>query len=205
MRNLVRNPRPLVTFVAGSLFALTVVGGVALAQGDIIEACMKSNGEIRIVDAAGNCKSNETALSWNVIGPVGPQGPQGDPGPQGPEGPTGPTGPQGPPGPTGPQGAPGQVDMGVFVNDFAIQPGQSRASVSCPDGWEATGGGYHITGYPIDYQKPWVAGAGLDMTTDDPLNHPKAWFVDVFNGGAVAPISGRLWVMCLSIPATETT
>jgi hypothetical protein len=85
MRNLARGFRPLVMFVAGGLFTLTVVGGVALAQDDTIEACVKSNGEVRIVDGAGDCKDNETPLSWNITGPVGPVGPAG------PEGPSGPT------------------------------------------------------------------------------------------------------------------
>jgi hypothetical protein len=113
MRNLTRRFRPLVIFAAGSLFTLTVIGGVALAQNDTIEACVK-NGDLRIVDAAGDCKTNETPLSWNITGPIGPEGPQGDPGPQGPEGPTGPqgeTGPQGPEGPVGPEGPPGPAEF----------------------------------------------------------------------------------------------
>jgi Collagen triple helix repeat (20 copies) len=104
MRNLARGFVPAVMFVAGSLVTLTAVGGVALAQNDAIEACVRSNGEIRIVEAAGDCKNSETPLTWSITGPVGPQGPQGDPGPQGPEGPAGPAGPQGPEGAEGPQG-----------------------------------------------------------------------------------------------------
>jgi hypothetical protein len=88
-----------------------VVGGVALAQNDIIEVCVKSNGDIRIVDAAEDCKDNETPLSWTVTGPAGPQGLQGVPGPQGPEGPTGPQGETGPEGPIGPEGPPGPAEF----------------------------------------------------------------------------------------------
>lgn len=89
--------------------------------------------------------------------------------------------------------------MGVHINDFEIQPGERLATVSCPDGSEATGGGYRITAFPVDYQDPWVSGSGLDMSTGDPLNHPKAWFIDVFNRGELAPIRGRLWVVCIRI------
>lgn len=84
MQNLGRGFRPLIMLAAGSLFTLTVVGGVALAQNETIEACAKDNGELRIVETAGDCKTNETPLSWNVTGPVGPQGPEGPPGPPGP-------------------------------------------------------------------------------------------------------------------------
>lgn len=184
----------VVTVAVAGLMAGSVAVGLAAipdSTSGVITGCYKtSNGALRVIDAeaGATCGNSEMTIYWNQQGPQGPQGP---------EGPVGPEGPQGPIGPEGPQGPPGEVDMGVFVYDFAIQPGQSRAAVSCPDGWEATGGGYHITGYPIDYQKPWVAGSGLDMTTEDSLNHPKAWFIDVFNGGAAAPISGRLWVMCI--------
>jgi hypothetical protein len=54
--------------------------------------------------------------------------------------------------------------------------------------------------FPIDYQQPWVAGSGLDESTDDPLNHPTTWFIDVYNGSGVASIDGRLWVLCVEIP-----
>jgi hypothetical protein len=93
--------------------------------------------------------------------------------------------------------------MAAFVHDFHIQPGQSRATVSCPDGWEATGGGYNITGFPIDFQHPWVSGSGLDLSTDDPLTHPTTWSIDVFNGGSTAAISGRLWVICINISSSS--
>jgi hypothetical protein len=92
--------------------------------------------------------------------------------------------------------------MSAFINDFAIAPGQSGAWISCPPGSEATGGGYHITGFPVDFQEPWVSGSGLDMAAEDALTHPTTWFIDVFNGGATAPITGRLWVMCITTSDT---
>jgi hypothetical protein len=112
-------------FTAGGLFALILAGGVALAQNEVIAACAKPNGDLRIVESAADCKSGETPLTWNIIGPVGPEGPQGVPGPQGPQGLAGPagpvgrqgeTGPQGPVGPTGPAGPPGPTEFsGVNV------------------------------------------------------------------------------------------
>ena len=57
----------------------------------VIQACENpGNGNLRVVaNAATDCHANETALTWNV---VGPQGPQGLPGPKGDTGDTGPAG-----------------------------------------------------------------------------------------------------------------
>src|SRR4029078_12897024 len=48
----------------------------------IIHACVK-DGNLRILSANQTCKSNETALDWNIQGPQGPKGDKGDTGPQG--------------------------------------------------------------------------------------------------------------------------
>jgi hypothetical protein len=111
--------------VAALVVAAGVVGGAAVAAQKtthrtavtgVIYACVKQEGQARIVGSLAECKQNEAGLSWNVVGPqgnTGPQGipgPQGDPGPQGSKGDTGGAGPQGAAGPqgeTGPQGATG--------------------------------------------------------------------------------------------------
>ena len=79
----------------------------------------KTNGQLRRVDTAADCKTHETPISWNnqgPIGPAGPQGPKGDKGDkgdtgasgaQGPKGANGDKGDAGPTGPTGPQGPAG--------------------------------------------------------------------------------------------------
>ena len=48
-----------------------------------IRACVLPTGGTRIVGGYESCKSNETALEWNVSGPQGPQGPEGPAGPAG--------------------------------------------------------------------------------------------------------------------------
>ena len=59
---------------------LLVGGGVAWAtipnDGGVINACYaRSGGSLRVIDASvTNCKSTETALSWNQQGAQGPQG-----------------------------------------------------------------------------------------------------------------------------------
>ncbi len=72
--------------------ALASAGGVAVAAGtsgnDVIHGCYgKSNGQLRVVAAADDCKNNELPITWNQRGPVGPAGPRGLPGPPGPPGP----------------------------------------------------------------------------------------------------------------------
>lgn len=106
----------------------TTIAGAADSSPSTIFACVKSNGEIRIVPAGATCKKgddekksgdekrggdengHEVLISWNTQGPTGPAGPQGPQGPQGPAGapgPAGPTGPQGAVGPAGPAGPAG--------------------------------------------------------------------------------------------------
>ena len=70
-----------------------------------------SKGDARIVDDQDRCRSIETALPWNRVGPrgpAGPQGAQGDAGAQGPRGDQGAPGTQGDSGATGPRGPQGE-------------------------------------------------------------------------------------------------
>ncbi len=56
-----------------------------------IQACYNdTNGGLRRVNSAADCKTHETPISWNIAGPAGPQGPAGAQGPVGPQGPPGP-------------------------------------------------------------------------------------------------------------------
>lgn len=89
--------RPAVA-VATVPVALAMLGANALANhdADTVHACTTSQGQLRIVNAASECRAPETAMEWNK------QGPQGIQGPQGPQGDTGPQGAQGDPGDSGP-------------------------------------------------------------------------------------------------------
>ncbi len=70
-----------------------------LATAQTIYACAKnSNGRLRVVSAANQCRNSETPISWNS---TGPEGPQGGVGPQGPQGDIGLEGPTGIPGSSG--------------------------------------------------------------------------------------------------------
>ena len=59
----------------------------AASDGGTINACVAADGKLGI--ANGDCKKNETPLSWNATGAQGPQGPAGAQGPAGPQGPAG--------------------------------------------------------------------------------------------------------------------
>jgi hypothetical protein len=82
-----------------------LVPGTRIAEAEVIYACTnKKTGELFEVAGPGDCKKNQTPVSWNIQGPAGPTGPTG---PTSATGPTGPTGATGPTGPTGPAPATG--------------------------------------------------------------------------------------------------
>ena len=135
--------------------AVLASGGVAAATNvfsdDAIHGCYKQpNGQLRVVAAAGDCKDNETALTWNqqgpagadgragaagVAGPQGEKGEKGDTGPQGEKGDSGPAGQDGAPGPAGQDGAPGPAGPagpagpGMDVRLVDIAPGGDPVEV----------------------------------------------------------------------------
>lgn len=79
-----RRGRPTTIVVAG-LATVAVLVGAAFAMGALtsseITACKNTNsGQIRLVDAASECRAQETVVTWNTEGPPGPQGPAGPPG-----------------------------------------------------------------------------------------------------------------------------
>jgi uncharacterized protein YkwD len=86
----------LLSFAVGAAYAYTDNG--------VIHACVKDNGQVRIVNNASECKAQETHIEWNIVGPTGAQGEIGPQGPQGEQGLQGEIGPQGLQGEAGPQG-----------------------------------------------------------------------------------------------------
>jgi Type VI secretion system effector, Hcp len=79
--------------VLGVAVAALLVGGYATyswaagsAEAQTINACVNTEGNVRLVAVSDACKKNETAVSWNTVGPAGPQGLQGPTGAQGPQG-----------------------------------------------------------------------------------------------------------------------
>ena len=157
-----------------------VTGGVAVATTSatttgVIKACASSTGALRLAGSGGTCRSGETAVSWNKVGPsgtpgatgatgpvgpagdVGPTGPAGADGAAGPTGATGPTGPQGVPGPsgpagaTGPQGPSGTPDLVSDNGAFRIEVTDSGVYVRGPAGsWIVDRSGVHTSTNPYE-------------------------------------------------------
>jgi hypothetical protein len=116
--------------------AALTAGGIAFAtipDGEgVFHACVKDkNGAVRLIDPSnpgtkGQCKGNETAVSWNQTGPPGPPGD------------TGATGAPGPPGISGRE----TVTLASINN--SVSP--KEAALLCPAGKRVIGGGGSITG-----------------------------------------------------------
>jgi len=80
--------------------ALMAPSAFAQSSSSTLGACVnRTNGNMRLVAGAAECRNPESYVQWNVTGPEGPQGAQGAPGPVGPVGPQGDVGPVGPAGP----------------------------------------------------------------------------------------------------------
>ncbi len=151
------------TLLLGALTGGLFVGAMLVASADngagAITACVKENGDIRIVDHARECRRRESPLVWDVEGSAGPQGPAGvagppgeagpagEPGAPGPEGPRGQTGPVGPAGPMGPPGDGGALPAsctaaGGYAGSVAVEfDGAGIGTIRCvpadadADGW----------------------------------------------------------------------
>ena len=68
--NWLRKHRPSPGTAFGFAALMVALGGVALAaipdtNGTIHGCFQKSNGNLRVVESAGNCRTSETPISWN--------------------------------------------------------------------------------------------------------------------------------------------
>ena len=76
-------------YVMGGVLTLALVAlPTRVAQSaDTLYACVNQNsGAMHFVSVGTTCKSSETLMSWNIVGPTGPPGSPGLPGPAGPPG-----------------------------------------------------------------------------------------------------------------------
>ena len=120
--------------VAFALIGAMSTAPMAIAQQGTITACVSKAGSPRFVASVEDCKNNETAVTWNIVGPQGPAGPPGDPGAQGPTGPQGPQGSTGPQGPQGVTGAQGPQGMQGSKGDTGAQGPKGDAGPQGPKG-----------------------------------------------------------------------
>src|SRR3989338_4416781 len=160
--------------------------------------------DTRIVTiAAGNNDLSVTLLPVLTQGPPGPKGDKGDPCPQGPLGGVGPPGPPGTEGAVGPPGAPGLpgapgpsglAGHRVISRQTAYGSEDAGATITCPSGQVALGGGGRVLAEGEVDSLPPDAGAPagvLVVEAEDPANTAT---VDFSLSGSYTPNS------LLSIP-----
>lgn len=151
----------------------------ALAEtGGEIHACVKDNGNVRIVGDPGEYKNNETPLTRSILGPQGEQGPQGETGPAGPAGPQGEQGPRGAAGAQGVQGIPGisgyqYVKGGPF---YCPAFKECREGVLYPGGTKVLGGGPETS--------PW--DGNLVVRGSYPEHGGNGWMVIIYNSAGAS-------------------
>lgn len=130
---------PLTLVIAASVGGAIAVASAPRTTANAIRACVRKDGHVRIVRAAGACHKNERAVSWNAQGPrgqPGPTGPAGADGARGADGAAGPAGPQGPSGPPGlrgppgPKGEPGTVDALEKLSGIPCRAGGRNGAVT---------------------------------------------------------------------------
>ena|SRR5438067_4976909 len=136
--------RRIATAAVGLLLLAAASAGIARAMipdaTGTVHACFKrTNGQLRVVQSAGDCLNSEQSLDWRQVGPTGVQGPPG---------------PQGATGPQGVQGDPGSDGLGVSGYQIATQTGTTAADGSgdvlgsaaavCPQLTTLVGGGFEV-------------------------------------------------------------
>ena len=123
--------------IAVSLLFVGAVPYILLGHGGDatkIHSCVAKDGTIRIVSPTTTCKSAETALDWNIVGPEGPQGVPGVNGTNGTNGADGADGMDGAPGARGPSDA-FVADAGLDPQEFAVSNNEvTVATLSLPEG-----------------------------------------------------------------------
>jgi hypothetical protein len=95
MKRLTRNPLTLVSLLLCfcAVGVIAIVNAYAAPPPGTIQACYNdTNGNLRLVSSAADCRNHETAISWDITGPAGPPGPPGPAGSPGPQGSPGPPG-----------------------------------------------------------------------------------------------------------------
>ena len=208
-------PRRAVVLV-GAAVAAIAAAGVAYSSGGgsgTLTACVNdTNGNMRLVASASDCRQHESAVTWNAegqtgaTGPTGPQGPTGASGPTGPQGVQGPTGPQGVQGPTGPQGATGpQGPTGadgvsgyeIVSASAAIGPGViAFGTIPCPAGKHVTGGGWTLDD-PI--------GRDVFVNQSGPNSDGTGWTGSIENTNTSGLVTVTLSAICANVSATSAS
>ncbi len=221
-RGVLRRLRPKRTLLAVlmSVAATVAVGGAAYASipdaGGVIHGCYSaSSGTLQLsTSSTSTCHPSQTAISWNQTGPQGPQGLQGIQGPTGlpgTNGTNGTNGAQGATGSGGPQGPAGSNGVSGYQIVTLVTTGLNAgdaASVSCPAGKQALGGGGEITADLngaafVSGGAPKLGGVGWEVVVDAGFTLDQIETIsdenDIF--GSAGAISVQVWAVCATAAA----
>jgi len=191
-------PKSALMWGVGGLVGLLLGAGLVSAQAagsGVIHACVKENGEIRVVGPTTSCRGEATLLEWNIQGPAGPPGPQGLAGQTGSQGPIGLTGS---PGPAGLPGSPGISGLEIVTalssantdippNPPTIYAMIKNATATCPRGKKAIGGGGQILDPYANNSQSSYSGNAAFITASYPPNDT-SWTV-----AAGSPTTAFAW------------
>jgi hypothetical protein len=125
----------------GLLALFVALSGTAYAaslpRNSVGTAQLKRNAVTSAKVKPGSLLASDFRRGQLPVGPQGPRGPEGPPGARGAEGATGARGAEGPMGPRGPQGPAGTTNVTTVMG----QQSAGEATVTCPPGEVAVGGG----------------------------------------------------------------
>jgi collagen triple helix repeat protein len=186
----------VVGLMVGALLVATAGFVAAQSSSTVINGCIQKQTGVLRVPTSGSCDpKNETAISWNQVGPQGPQGEQGPQGPKGDTGPQGPRGEQGPAGPQGPQGVKG--DPGISGYEVVKRTeeieflGNGYFAAACPSGKKVIGGGAAGGSLNIEQSYP---GSGFF----DPNESWDHWWAKTHNG-SIETQTLRVYAICANV------
>ncbi|MFF5113161.1 hypothetical protein [Streptosporangium sp. NPDC000509] len=189
----------------GAVLGLVVGGsGIAVAgaadTGEVITACVSTNGAVRIPPASpspgetmlapaptttaspGRCLATERQISWNQSGPAGPAGPAGDSGPAGPKGEVGISG------------------LEVVTRDVTFPAGAQRsATITCPEGKVPISGGYAYGRADHWYLEDNMAVGYLGLSKDQDGKLENTWGYRASNHNTW-PVTVRTTALCAILP-----
>ncbi len=189
-----RTERRKLAVIAGvvSLLLVGLVVNASAHGGDTgkVHGCVARDSRLlRVVEATEACRSNETAIDWNIEGVPGPQGPRGEPGGAGPEG---------PPGPAGGLSGMERVSMVVYsspVSNFDDRFEKASDAVVCPDGKYVISGGYSYSGSSFTLRDGATAFVVKSQGPEgsDAEGRPTRWGVEI---DGYPSFSVLIWAFC---------
>jgi hypothetical protein len=207
-------PQRTLLAVAVSVAATIAVSGAAFASipdaGGVIHGCYSvSSGLLQIsTSSSDSCHTGLTAIAWSQTGPQGLQGAQGI---QGATGLPGTNGTNGATGSTGLQGLAGTNGVSGYEIVTLVATGlnaNDAASVSCPVGKHALGGGGEITadlngGAFVSGDAPKIGGVGWEVEIGAHLTDDQIF--SIVNGNDLTTtgnsISVQVWAVCATAAA----